>query len=312
MTNLDQKLEENSFEEQPESFSSLDSDLISGSGLDAARAKMRSRMVWQFNIFVGLFILVCSFVYGLSKGVTDVKPAFASLSHFGGDEPISKEALAFLPRGVKAKPMGHNMKVNGKASEMISFQTNRKVKDLLSEATKIWEYIGLEVAGMATGKRGLIVATTPNQGLKISMNAWLVPGKFRRQVNEGYRVQGSLTISPTVEADGTMAERSGLVPGIPTLPGGRGGAVVSSDDPAGRSYSGTYTNPGTVEQSFEYYAGLMPQSGWVYDEGIVQPDYGYLRFVKGNKEISFLISPSQSSDTEESISIVTLGGRLVQ
>jgi hypothetical protein len=130
----------------------------------------------------------------------------------------------------------------------------------------------------------------------------------------GYPVSGTLTVLQAPRPGEEVRE----VPGVPVMPGGKGGAVFSSDDGRGRGWSSIYLNPGSVEENLAYYRGALPAGGWRETDRRTGEanltDFASLSFVRRGEELVLLLSQSGSgapaSTAGKTVVMVALGSRV--
>lgn len=253
-----------------------------------------------FHIGIGVFVVVMSFAYGLSAGLAKrngkafalpERGVFAPSDFDAGD---SRPARLKVPDGVIVIPLGRDITINDQAAEMISFVTERPAKELVEEQMDKWRTSGLTVVGKATNRRGFAIAFQQNGGERYSFSAWSVPPVFRSQMSQGKPVQGMMSV---VDGRASGVRTDGTVPEVPLKPGGKGGAVFSSLDGNGRTFSGVYTLPGSVLENIHYYRAELADSGWqelVSDYSQPQGakfNVGNMIFRKDGEELVLLFSP---------------------
>lgn len=271
-----------------------------------------------FAILCGTCVVLGSFIYGLSLGFSkQLQPANAALgkqqngSVFGelGDLPPQ---LTNLPDGIKIIPMGNDVTINGKAVALTSFVTSRNIKGLMQEQVSKWEALGFITFGATTEKKGIAVAFNKETGERWLISAQLIPAPLRAAVSYGYAVQGKIAMAAAVGGEVERPdERTGVIPGVPLMPGGQGGAVWSSEEAEGRGYSGVYTNPGTVLENVEYYAETLVQSGWdLQDKQLnanVKKPFAQLSFRRDREELVLFVVPAEGpKDISKGKTVVTV------
>jgi hypothetical protein len=293
---------------------------------DAACEKKLRRNHLLFHAAVGLFVIVCSFVYGLISGLSKHSPsaqasfpmfAEGALGEGANYVPATSEDL---PHGIYVMPVGKDVAIAGKQAALLSFVSKRGVKSILTEQVKKWEAQGLIAMGTGTAARGVALAMNKNSGERFVINAWKVPSSLRKLAAEGMPVQGIIaktTGGSFPELDNS--EKEGLVPGVPLYPGGKPGSVFSSQDGAVRSYSSMYRNPGPVEESVSFYRRELPLTGWSAREGAIVPhgsyNVGHLTFEREEEELTLLFVPVEPkeglrrSESLETMTFVLLGPR---
>lgn len=267
--------------------------------LSCERVLKRNHLL--FNSALGVFVVLCSFTYGLVVGFgKQAVPAHASLDIVptwdGVSENLSVGGVA-LPKGLLTSSLGNNASVNGSNTEVISFVSARPVQAVLAEQVENWERAGYKAFGAGNRKKGVALATDPATERRFIITAWRVPPTIRKKVTKGMPVQGMVSSSNgEVRADVEFGENEGHIPGIPLIPGGVAGAVFSSvERSGGRSFTGTYKNPGTVADSIAFYRSVFSEDGWReisaanYSESMSQG--GHLTFRKKGQEVVFLFSP---------------------
>ncbi len=282
------------------------------------RSEKRSRL--YFNLMIGGLVVVVSFVYGLASGLNKrLEYAHAVDSHLFYDasgpaqwSPTLKNL--YIPRGAEVEPIGSKSQINGREVEMVSFYSDRTIDDLLAEQVSYWKSIGLKAFGTVAHRRGIAVALDEKTNDKHSMTVFIVPPSVRKFIAHGKTVQGIVTM---MSGDDTGTFNVEGVPGVPVMPGGRSGAVFSSEEVGGRSFSGLYTNPGTIEINRNYYKDIMLSSGWQVvsslNDSVIQGSnilgVDSLEFSKKDKDLTLLFSKSQSTKVEETIVTAVLRPR---
>ncbi len=268
-----------------------------------------------FTVMVGSFVVVTSFLYGISRGMHG-RTAHASadlLSTFStGDLGLKRLEV---PAGTTPVPLGSEMAINGNAAEMLSFTSDRSPQALTEEQMSRWRERGFVVAGKSTVRRGVAFALDRDTGERYSFSAWSVPGPFQSLASQGRPVQGLMSVVGREGSDSSMSLDS--VPDVPPMPGGKGGAVISSVDRGARSYSSVYTNPGSLQESLEYYRTELPARGWrerfAEDNDAVElPSHRSANavFVRGGEEVVLLMSPLRSDGGgDRTVVAVTRAGR---
>lgn len=258
-----------------------------------------------FPITIGVFVISTSFLYGISAGLAKRADRFAIASLSPFDDWSAAESRIQLPEDVTVVPLGREMEINGKAAEAVSFVTDRGIKDLFREQVERWEAKGAKVMGVATNRRGFAVGFNESTGERFSMSASLLPSLLGEMVAAGHSVQGFVSVVDMGRRQG----ESGEVPGVPILGGGQGGTVVSSLDRGGRSHTGVYTIPGSVEAVAELYRDELVTRGWrVIEDGAERAladrtlagrglagTVGSLRLVQRGEEIVLLLSPGKTA-----------------
>ena len=262
------------------------------------RTKQSRFMLWT----VGSFVIITSFLYGISAGLRgDRSLAFATLGdNFWNTlfETQPEFDRLQLPRGVVATSMGDDVMINDRAAEVASFVTSRRPDQVVEEMKRLWEQQGAKVLSHASTQRGFAIAINFSTHERQRLSIWTVPSSAREVLSGGYAVQGIITLADFSERTTPIGSGSeGEVPEIPILPGGRGGAVFSSQDTGGRSWSGVYTVPGTLEEVLDSYRYELEGEGWKYDfrdlptGTSLRESAGSLRMVRGNEEVILLASP---------------------
>ena len=210
-------------------------------------------------------------------------------------------------------PLGRDTAVNGKQTLALAFTSRRQVKSILQEQVRLWEEKGLLAFGTGTSARGVAMALDRASSLRYLINAWNVPPSLRRAAG-GSKVQGIFSVSSGAERlDTTADEKQGIVPGVPVYPGGKPGAVFSSQDGAQKTYSATYRNPVTVQESVAFYRQELSAKGWQERDGGLSPrdDFavGHLTFERDEEEVVLLFSPLRLTNDAETLTFVTLGSK---
>ena len=272
------------------------SDLVISDPDRTGRVQLSQRRTrLGFSLLICLFVVVVSFLYGLSVGINkNSQQAFAS--RFAWENVFSKSRSRIeLPAGVTAVSLGEEIEINGKPGEVVSFRTDRPAKEIVEEQATKWKARGDRVVAYATSHRGFAIGYSLERGERFSISTWFVPEPLRVGVLAGSPVQGMISI---VDMGKTLAaEERGELAGIPLMPGGQSGAVFSAKEGNSRSYSGVYTNPAGVSESMVFYTNELSKSGWRIDEQKDaksgrwrENDIGSLRFVKDKNELTMLFS----------------------
>jgi len=264
-----------------------------------------------FFVLFCAFVLVVSFFYGLVAGLTkQQQTAYAGLASLG--VPSSETELpqrVRLPEGTEAVLVGEQTVLNNKAADVVSFFSNRPVKELVEEQIGIWQEMELTLSEKSSSRNAVIVGINRSTGERYSFSAWLVPPALRSAVSFGYAVQGMYAVADGSSVGGASAGE-GEIPGIPIMPGGQGGAVFSSLEGTSRDFSGAYTNPASVPESMSYYRGALSKDGWRETAGKSgyegEEGYGYLDFTRQGEEISLLFHEVPRDLSEENKTVVTV------
>jgi len=262
---------------------------------------------YAFHLSVGAFILIVSFAYGLSVGLSKRhNNAFAAMSAFGENAFVGGEIVRLkLPAGVRATPVGREMTINNRDAEIVSFVSQRSANDLLQEQQRVWKAAGMKTFGTSGSHRGFVMAFDRDRNERYSFTAWTVPASLRSSISGGNPTQGMMSVADIGKVGADSEPSDGTVPGVSLIPGGKGGAVISSLDPGGRTYSSVYTNPGTIDDNIDYYRNELSQDDWrelhVDDSRPENSpvDVGNLIFGRGNEQIVLLMTPSKSDDTDD-------------
>jgi len=275
----------------------------------------RNRLL--FGLLVGTLVLVCAFSYGLVSGLKRT----GVLAHASGKLGTQASGLVGLARGhhvfpterpslltaifadvggVKYQSIGNDVRINGAPAESFDLFSRRSVKSLLAEYKEVLFRKGFSTNGLATKKRGVLLAWDGERKTRIAITAWLKPPGQR---GEDGAVAGQMSVMFT--GSGERAGLPGEIPGIPPLPGGKKGAVFSSVDQGGRSYTVSYTNPGDLGQSLAFYREVLSGSGWELVENFDEVETtGSLRFRRLDEEALLLFS--QLTDARQTQAVVTV------
>jgi len=189
------------------------------------------------------------------------------------------------------------MLINNHVAEMVSFTSERAATKLLDEQKQIWASQGLKVVSSAGQFRGYALGIKGMGEERYFFSAWTVPPALRQKVSAGMSTQGMMSVFTFSPAD---ENSDGSVPGVPMKPGGKGGAIVSSEDPLGRTYSSAYTLPGTISENVDYYRSELQADGWVAVHAEASPfgsreqESGNLILHKGSEDLVMLFTPKDS------------------
>ena len=279
---------------------------------DSTNKRLLPGSLW-FHAAVGAFVIVSSFVYGLVHGLSkqaelanaarspeQMYPALSSGS------PTNWPLDYPLPRGIKVVPMGDRIAINGKSADIVSFTTDKSVRRIVGEQMDLWTDAGLKAIAAKGPARATAIAFDTLSGKKLTMTAWLVPQKLRGQISSGHPVQGIVAIHHGVyEGMADPEETDGEIPGVPVMDGSDKGAVFSSLDRGGRSYTAVYTNPGSVRENLLYYADAMAALGWTLKTPInLSPKIRTAKFHREQQEASLLFAPAGNSEDYDDVQTV--------
>ena len=212
----------------------------------------------RFVILVGLFVVVVSFAYGFAKA--SGRLAQASMPSIAAARPISQSQLppelrGMLPSDAQVAAMGTDVTINGLAANMISFTIDRDLRSFVFEHRTLWKYKGFEARQQSSDRRAISFAMNKTTGQRVSLVVWAVPEAVRKVVSNGYALQGTLSLIEPGTERRTM-------PGLEIMPEATSGVVVASTDLGKRTFTGTFNNPGTVEESRSFYDSRLLVDGW--------------------------------------------------
>ena len=269
------------------------------------------------EIMVGIFVVVMSFAYGLSVGLAKHRSnAWADLAEtFDLSLETAPLRRIKLPDGVKAVPLGREVTINNQPAEMVSFVSNRPAKELVDQQMQSWKAAGMKTVGTSTSQRGFVIAFDQANSERYSFSAWTVPPAMRPSMSGGAPVSGMIAVA---DARSATAASDGTVPDVPLMAGGKAGAVFSALDPGGRSYTGVYTIPATLEESANFYRSELSGAGWSELNSEISTiegakfEVGNVIFHRGPEQIVLLFSPSRDvraadSGSEKTVVSVTRG-----
>lgn len=284
---------------------------------------------WKFHAFLALGVAVLSFAYGLTVGVRrqlarasavqQPTEAVSSLVSSALDSSIE------LPPGVVPIPMGDDTAINGKAVDIAMFVSERTPAQIIDDAVSLWKSKGVFAVGMGGNSRAVGIGIDRAAGKRFSAVAWIVPPTLRAGASRGLPVQGMIAATDGDRVVDTSAIGSrGEIEGVPIRPGGQGGAIFSAMDPGGRSETGAYTNPGTVEDNVEFYRRVLVEKGWTENnrslppfESDNHPDVASLSFRQADHELTLLFSQLRDGsafaarESDKTVVTVILGPRLL-
>lgn len=271
---------------------------------------------FRYQLVAGLAVIMVSFFYGLAVGLKrPPKPAIAWQAPLETLDD-SRSASIPLPHGVQASSLGKNLTLNGKPANMVSFMTTRPVPSVLREIVAQWQGRGYRVVGATSDKRGVAVGTSADAKERFFAVVWMIPPPFRKFVPGKHSVQGMLSVgSAAVDGASSTEERQGEVPGIPVIPGGKTGSVLSSQEVAGARFTGVYTNPGTVADNLAFYKDWLSREGWVEQtagyQTVAADAGGLLSMIKGEQEAVLILAPlrqaAENRFTPVPQTVVTVG-----
>ncbi len=275
----------------------------------------KNRLIFQMELCA--FVVVLSFLYGLSVGLSRKAPqAHAFSPSFSGadiltdnsEEVTPVESLALIPE-LKLVPIGRDLEVNGRKSDAMMFYSNFAVPAIIEKQSLLWKSRGVQVFSKSSRNRGLAFGFDPLTESKYSIVSWIIPPSLQKHLSPEYRVQGFVAFSDGSLGDLDFDHRQGEIPEVPLIPGGRAGAVVSSNDRGGKSITGSYTNPGSVSDNISFYQTAFQGSGWREEDGAGKNGtVGFLRFRREERvaDLLFTALPKRGSFTEQTVLLVTL------
>lgn len=256
-----------------------------------------------FLTIVFVAIVLISFSYGLMKGMSRrgavARASFAGAPELQIDNVIQRE----LPPGARLVPLGSDVTINGRDAHIAMFNTDSSPSQVINYLSSRWKRLGYRVGDRGGPVRAVAVAVDTDSGRRFAVSAWSVPKPLRRD-SDNSPVQGILSVSLGFQElrDRPIDDSSAEVPGIPPMPGGQVGSLFSSRDPGGRSYTGVYTNPFTVEDSISYYRKTLLDGGW--SEKLGQLDgtplggIDSLVFQRGGREAILIFTPAPKVSVE--------------
>lgn len=264
---------------------------------------------YALHLGVGAFVLMSSFLYGVTIGLQK-NAAMALLPRRAAplfDSTDVRLRRLIPPADAIVTPLGREMTINNHAAEMISIYSDRSATALLEEQAQIWKTQGLKVIASTGKHRGFVLALKGAGEERYFFSAWTVPPQLREKMSAGKLTQGSMSVYDFSPADQAS---DGGIPEIPIKTGGKGGAVISSLDPGGRTYSSVYTVPGDIRENIEYYRAELETQGWqVLHQNSSLPDQaepdradyevGNLVFNKSGEEIVMLFTPVTNDSSED-------------
>ena len=260
---------------------------------------IRSRSYGLYQAILVVFVLVVSFLYGLVKGLHPELTLASAFSLAPFDEVTESDLVQYQPRriaaarGLEFTPLGRNVRLNGKDAEMLFFQSHRDVEDIVDEQVQIWESRGLVTSGKTGPQKGVGVATNTRSGERYLITAWTVPEGERAEISQGRQTQGVLSVATSAltalaNPDGVL----GIVPGVPLMPGATAGALFSSEESDGRSYTSAYTAHVDVATAAEFYRTTLQSGGWklLTPEESILENHTMLQFIRNEELITLLFS----------------------
>jgi hypothetical protein len=188
--------------------------------------------------------------------------------------------------------------------------SERGVAEIYHEIENKWQARGLSPLGEFTDFRAVLLAVDEIKKNRYALTLWIVPPSIRQHVSQGYPVQGSLAVFEGHGSwDNDSLESSGEVPGVPLREGGRAGALFSSLDRGGRSYTGVYTLSGGIEGNLRYYLDILSDDGWrrsIPDLGDLSESSAFLNLRRNGEELVILFSELKEpgSDLDRTVATV--------
>ncbi len=267
-----------------------------------AVALKRSQLM--FYACFGVIVVILSFLYGISYGArSKVAVAGLPMPQLIADDGFAQSPD--LPGGTRTVSLGDDVEINGQASDVTMFVSERPPTEIIPEQLAIWERKGIRAHGRSGRSRGVAIGIEKKSGKRFVFSVWSIPPQIRGQVSYGRPFQGVLAVSAekgSLPAD--PDEASGLVPGVPLYPGGNAGAVFSSVGAGGRSYSSIYNNPGTLSENLEFYRLTLGSGGWNETQSSLDddPEKGVASLIleRGENELIllFTLAKSKTSDSQ--------------
>ena len=220
-----------------------------------------------------------------------------------------------LAAGLQATQLGRNVRLNGGAAAAVSFASERPLAEVIRDQAALWRSLGFHAAGEVPGRKGIALAFHPHSGEKYSLVGVELPRGIAPSLDAARRSQGLIVYAAGGWRNGE--EAGGALPGFPLMPGGRGGAVVSAQDPGGRTQTASYTNPGGVRESIEFYREALAREGWREVDGFSGAKrgtaFGSLTVRRERQEATLLFSSEGSTEQlggkERTTAIVIVGQR---
>lgn len=218
---------------------------------------------WRMNALVVGSVLILAFFVGLISGYR--KPVQAVTPP--DDLAIVGEVIddRLFPQGLALSRVGANVTLNRQDADVLSFFSKRPVADILNEQVRIWKERGIESSGLVSPTRGAVVGQD-RQGRRYSLTVWQIPPTLKKGELKEYFCQGLATRFFTPQALENAAVFNAEL-GVPVRDGAKGGVVFASHDPAGKSLTTTYINPGDLQDNRFYYRDLLASHGWTLVEG---------------------------------------------
>ncbi|MCC6953662.1 MAG: hypothetical protein IT290_06055 [Deltaproteobacteria bacterium] len=248
-------------------------------------------------------IVVLSFLYGLSAGFNrNLQGAIASKEGFVPLDSYAAPVNIVLPPGVRVMPVGQDASINGRPGEMVHFESDRGVLDILQQQTKYLESRGSRVIGLAGKHRGFLLAVHPKTGARHTTVAFASPANVAGQANS----QGYATFvdpsAPTAASEMAPDE----VSGVPVPPNGKVTASFASRDFGGRSHTAFYSVAGGVGENAQYYENTLPAAGWRRAPGPGEMKEGtVLTFQRGTTEVLLMfVDASGASDQKKTVVLI--------
>ena len=288
----------------PERFAAMD------------RGIARSRVA--FHCYAGAFVIVAAFLFGLSNGLSRKLPrayasitpaeAFSHIAKRSGGPPSVPHALS----GITPIPVGDDILINGKPGATMMFYSEQGVKDVVNGQIELWRSVGLKAAGMSSSANGSALAFDEQSKDRYTITAWRTKGKLTSLGEPEPPVQGIISyLKAGVSIHATPEEIRGEVPGVSPMPGASLGSLFSALDPGGRSYTGSYTNPATLSDTFNYYQVLLTTAGWSIALADHTDTIGTMRVIKGREQVMILFNKvrGDSSEGEKTLATITRSPR---
>lgn len=271
----------------------------------------RSRIA--FHCYVGAFVIISAFLFGLSNGLSKQLPrAYASISpaetfskmgqRWGKPPPVP-----LAVSGITPIPIGDDITINGKPAAVMMFSTDLGVKDVVNSQISLWRDQGLKAAGISSSDRGSALAFSRETGDRYTITAWRTKGGVTPRGEPEPPVQGIISfLKSGVSIGSSQEEIGGEVPGVAPMPGATTGSVFSSFDRGGRSFTAPYTNPARMADTMSFYKLSLTADGWqaiLEDEG---ESVGSLRMVKDREQVIILFNRLRSSKDEGDKTLATI------
>ncbi|MCC6953563.1 MAG: hypothetical protein IT290_05555 [Deltaproteobacteria bacterium] len=257
------------------------------------------RAMLKIQLFGASVFLILCFLLGIALGFKkNLSPVYA----VQGSRAVGTNATLSFPiaDGLNLSTFGRDTKLNGQPVEMASFTSRRSVREIAREQARIWERNNISTVKQIDDTRALVLGRDDRSGKRHTLLAWNSDSQLKEAGFEGVATQGMFS-----SADGSFTNVEVTeVPGVPLPDGGRVASVMSSLEPEGPSYSGSYALRGRLADNLSFYRRNLHADGWQETLVFDQPGQAMLELSKYRESITMIFVPVDGEGIETIATIV--------